>query len=220
MGNCMQEQRPFDWNQSYSGEETDYVEPDQGILDVITDLRPGQALDIGCGAGGLIVALLQRGWQVTGIDIASKAIEAAEKIVQARGFDADLQLADAIQWRPTGLYDLVVSTFALPETKQGRISVFRTIKEALAPGGTILLKDFVSNMKRVGFFAGQNLVTIDELSTAFKELNIIAAEIVDTPVHEHSSNGGDQDEHWSAAFLYAQSHLGTDCSSCGTASRP
>ena len=36
-------------------------------------LEPGSALDIGCGAGGHIVALAQLGWKVTGINIAEKA---------------------------------------------------------------------------------------------------------------------------------------------------
>ena len=115
----MQDHDPFDWNQSYSGDVTDYAEPDSEMLDIIDGLRPGRALDIGCGAGGLVVALSQRGWRVTGIDIAAKAIEAARKIVQAQGIDADLHVSDATTWKPAGHYDLITNSFALPGNKTG-----------------------------------------------------------------------------------------------------
>ena len=64
----------FDWNQSYSGDATDYKELDSDLLHSMEALEPGSALDIGCGAGGHIVALAQLGWKVTGINIAEKAI--------------------------------------------------------------------------------------------------------------------------------------------------
>ena len=80
----MQENDPFDWNEAYSGDASDYAEPDSGLIEIIDGLRPGRALDIGCGAGGLVVALAERKWQVTGVDIAAKAIEAARKIGRRR----------------------------------------------------------------------------------------------------------------------------------------
>ena len=200
----MQSHSPFDWNQSYSGEASDHADPDSGMLEIIDGLRPGRALDIGCGAGGLIVALAQRGWRVTGIDIAERAIEAARKIVQLQGTDAELIVADATKWKPAGRYDLITSSFALPGSKAERASLFRMIKDALAPGGSVLLKDFDSSMNRIEFFAGFDLVTAEELTAAFYGFNIIRAEIVDTPVHDHGS-GRQPEEHWTAALLQARS---------------
>ena len=200
----MQDHDPFDWNQSYSGDVTDYAEPDSEMLDIIDGLRPGRALDIGCGAGGLVVALSQRGWRVTGIDIAAKAIEAARKIVQAQGIDAALHVSDATTWKPAGHYDLITNSFALPGSKTERASVYRMIRSALTPGGTVLLKDFDSTMSRLKFFAQYDLVTIGELTAAFNDLNIIRAEIVETPVHDHNSSGRQPDGHWTAAILHAR----------------
>ena len=115
----MQDHDQFDWNQSYSGDVTDYAEPDPDMLEIIDGLRPGRALDIGCGAGGLVVALAQRGWRVAGVDIAAKAIEAARKVLQAKGIDAELEVADATTWDPVGHYDLITSSFALPGKQDG-----------------------------------------------------------------------------------------------------
>ena len=113
----------------------------------------GRSLDIGCGAGGIIVALARRGWQVTGIDLATKAIEPTRKIVQTRGINAQLFVADATIWRLDGRYDLITSSFALPGSNPERASVFQMVRKALAPGGTVLLKDFDSTMNRVTFYS-------------------------------------------------------------------
>ena len=201
----MQDNDPFDWNEAYSGDATDYDDPDPGLVEIIDGLRPGRALDIGCGAGGLIVALAERKWQVTGIDIAAKAIEAARKVVQERGVNAGLHVADATRWKPNRRYDLIVSSFALPESKAGRGLVYRMIRDAIAPGGTVLLKDFDDTMKRVKFFATFDLVTVEELTAGFDGLNIIKAEVVDTPVHDHRTGKGQPEERWTAALLQAQS---------------
>ncbi len=201
----MQDHDHFDWNQSYSGGATDYAEPDSAMVGIIDGLTPGRALDIGCGAGGLVVALAQRGWQVTGIDIAAKAIEAARKITQTHGVDAQLFVADATTWKPNGAFDLISSSFALPGSKSGRASVFESMRESLAPGGTVLLKDFDSAMNRTGFFSGFDLVTVEELTAAFDGLDIIRAEIVDTPKHDHGSKGRQPHERWTAALLQARS---------------
>ncbi len=195
---------PFNWNEAYSGDASDYADPDPGLVEIIDGLRPGRALDLGCGSGGLIVSLAERKWQVTGIDIATRAIEAARKVVHEQGVKAELHVADATRWKRNRRYDLIVSSFALPETKAGRGLVYRMIRDAIAPGGTVLLKDFDASMKRVKYFAGFDLVTVEELTAGFDGLNIIRAEVVDTPVHDHSAGKGQPDEYWTAALLQAQ----------------
>jgi len=67
----------------------DYEEPDADLLEVVSDLELGEALDVGCGAGGLCVELNRRGWVVTGIDITNKAITAARRVAEERGSNPD-----------------------------------------------------------------------------------------------------------------------------------
>ena len=163
---------PFYWNEAYSGDATDYADPDPGLVKIIDGLRPGRALDLDCGAGGLSIALAERKWQVTGIDIAAKAVEAARKVVQERGVNSELHLADATRWKPNRRYDLIVSSFAHPDSKAGRALAYRMIRDAIAPSGTVLLKDFDATVKRVKFFAAFDLVTVEELTAGFDSLNI------------------------------------------------
>ena len=44
-------------------------------------------------------------------------------MVQERGVNAELHVADATIWKPNRRYDLIVSSFALPDRKAGRALV-------------------------------------------------------------------------------------------------
>lgn len=198
----------FDWNDIYTGEAVDLEPPDALMLELIDSL-PGhpdggrRALDVGCGAGGLLVALAERGYRVTGIDIASKAIAAARKVTGQRGFDVELTVADATRWQPDRAYDLVTSCFAVPG-KRRRAAALAMMRAALAPGGVVLLKDFDTSMARLGYLPADDLVEIDELTAAFAGFEIIRAELVDTPVHDHDGSGKHAGERWTAAILCAR----------------
>ena len=193
----------FDWNEAYSGGADDYEAPDPDLLEIIDGLKPGRALDLGCGAGGLLLAMAERGWELTGIDIANTAITAAGKVLSARGFSAELCVADATTWKPEADYQLITSSFALPGIAR-RASIFSMIRGALAPGGVVALKEFDSTMELVGFFSGTDLVTVEELTAAFVGLEILRAEIVDTAAHDHDASGSHAGERWSAALLHAR----------------
>ena len=113
-------------------------------------------------------------------------------------------MANATIWRPEGQYDLIASSFSLPETREGRASVYRLVQDALAPGGTVLIKDFDSTMNHGRFFAGMDLVTIEELVEAFAAYSVVRAEIVDTPVHHYWSGDAHQEGRWTAALFQAR----------------
>jgi len=58
-------------------------------------LRPGSALDVGCGAGGRFVRILQeRGFSVTGIDVSEEMI----KLASANHPDVDFLVQDICTW--------------------------------------------------------------------------------------------------------------------------
>ncbi len=193
-----------DWNDMYRGDETDYERPDPLVLELAGALPPGRALDVGCGPAGLLAALAERGWQVTGVDIADKAIAAARAVLARRNLRADLHVGDSTAWTPPGTYDLITSTFALPGSVAERAAVFAMMRAALAPGGTVLIKDFDPSMKKPLHFEHYVLPSVDELVGAFDGLDIVRAEVVDTPVHEHAKPHGHGGETWTAALLHAR----------------
>jgi len=56
---------------------------------------PGKALDIGCGTGVHTLALAQRGWDVTGVDLIDRALTLARERLDAAKVSARIVKADA-----------------------------------------------------------------------------------------------------------------------------
>jgi len=55
------------------------------VLEFLDRASPGRALDLGCGTGTNAITLARRGWRVTGVDFAPKAIRAARRKAAAAG---------------------------------------------------------------------------------------------------------------------------------------
>ncbi len=60
-----------------------------------TALSAGTALDVGCGTGDSSIYLARHGWQVTGVDVAAKALEKARAKAAAERVRANFVRADA-----------------------------------------------------------------------------------------------------------------------------
>lgn len=94
------------------------------------------ALDVGCGSGGRIIAALSdAGFQVTGIDVSEAMVENARK----RHPGSRFILGDICEWQPQEQYDAIIawdSIFHVPYSEQRR--VVEKLCDALADGGVIL----------------------------------------------------------------------------------
>lgn len=63
----------------------------------------GRALDLGCGSGHWSVALAQRGWHVTGVDLVPKAVHAARERAREAGVDVQIVQGDVAALREAGV---------------------------------------------------------------------------------------------------------------------
>jgi SAM-dependent methyltransferase len=94
------------------------------------------ALDVGCGSGGrIIAALLEVGFQVTGLDVSGAMLEYARK----RHPESRFILGDICEWQPREQYDAIIawdSIFHVPYSAQRR--VVAKLCDALASGGVVL----------------------------------------------------------------------------------
>lgn len=77
-----------------------------------------RALDLGAGAGNVVVDLASRGWEVTALDNSPRAQELTEERVRFFNGRLHFQRASFEQAHLTGYYDLVLSFFALPFGKK------------------------------------------------------------------------------------------------------
>jgi SAM-dependent methyltransferase len=90
--------------------------PNAHLIAEVGDLRPGHALDAGCGHGSDALWLAARGWQVTAVDFAATALGFARSMAEAMGPDVaeriDWVEADLATWAPQrDGYDLVVCLY-------------------------------------------------------------------------------------------------------------
>lgn len=131
-----------EWDTWYGRSERVWSQnPNTALVDEVTDLEPGRALDLGCGEGADAVWLARRGWRVTATDISRVALDRAARHAAA----ADV--ADRIDWQyhdlgrsfPAGVFDLVSAHFLHSRSDLPREEILRAAASAVAPGGVLLV---------------------------------------------------------------------------------
>ncbi len=114
------------------------------LLEFIQNNKPGRALDIGCGTGTNVVTLAKAGWQVTGLDFASRAIKMAKQKIKSQNIQAELSVNDATSLRGIhDVFDLVLDIgcfHSIP--KNGQIKYLAQLDRILAPNGFWLMYGF------------------------------------------------------------------------------
>ncbi len=161
------------WDDRYgSADQIWSGNPNPHLVTVATELSPGSALDVGCGEGADAIWLAQRGWQVTGIDVSTVALDRAAQRAATAGADVAgrirWQQADVLTWAPEShQYDLVSAQFMqLPRPELE--SLHRRLAAAVRPGGTLLIvghhpSDLETTMGRPHlsglFFAAEEIAT-------------------------------------------------------------
>ena len=99
-------------------------------------LRPGRALDVGCGEGADAIWLARAGWDVTGLDVSTVAIERARAAAQAADVTVRWLAAD-FATAALDAFDFVTAHYpALKQTPDHAVE--RALLASVAPGGTLL----------------------------------------------------------------------------------
>ncbi|RMI46690.1 class I SAM-dependent methyltransferase [Streptomyces triticirhizae] len=113
------------------------------LSEVAAGLKAGDALDLGCGAGGDAVWLARRGWRVTAVDISTTAIEQLRYCARDQGLDrlVTAEHHDLAYSFPEGEFDLVSAQYLHTPYALPRSAVLRTGAHALRPGGRLLIVD-------------------------------------------------------------------------------
>jgi 2-polyprenyl-3-methyl-5-hydroxy-6-metoxy-1,4-benzoquinol methylase len=94
----------------------------------------GRLLDFGCGGGSFLARMHRQGWQVTGIDIASDAIEHIRRDLGLKGLVGTLPHRSL---RPAS-FDVITMWHSL-EHVHNPLEVLREAYFLLAPGGKLLV---------------------------------------------------------------------------------
>jgi len=114
-------------------------QPNTGLVSETRGLRPGRALDVGCGEGADALWLAEHGWDVTALDISQVALD--------RATDHAERVGARVRWLHAGLleaalpprsFDLVSAQYpALLRTAEHEAEL--ALINAVAPGGVLLV---------------------------------------------------------------------------------
>ncbi len=131
------------WETHYSTRRTGGEHVNPLLAETAEPLRPGPALDLGCGAGGDAIWLARHGWQVTAVDISTTAVDRLRERARELGVGDRVaaQQHDLARTFPEGEFDLVSAQYFHTPFRFPRCQVLRTAARALAPGGVLLIVD-------------------------------------------------------------------------------
>lgn len=132
------------WDERYRSRSAVWSgRPNPQLLAEAAGLRPGEALDAGCGEGADAIWLAEQGWRVLAVDISPVALERGAEHARQAGSDLagriTWQQADLLTWRPRArTYDLVSAQFMqLPAER--RAALFDGLAASVREGGTLLI---------------------------------------------------------------------------------
>ncbi|MDR1690505.1 MAG: class I SAM-dependent methyltransferase [Candidatus Methanoplasma sp.] len=125
--------------------------PWRGVGKVDMDLRPSsKVLDIGCGNGKTVAALLKMGSEVTGLDFSPSAIE---QCMKAFGNKAKFVVAECDDMPfPDNSFDAVTAVHVLEHLNDDQLrGTVKEISRVLVPGGLVFVRVFaVGDMRSEG----------------------------------------------------------------------
>ena len=126
--------------------------------DVASD---ASALDVGCGAGLLTVALARRGYHVTAVDLSPRMVELCRDALEGASVDqSTVQLAcgNCLQMElDSGPFD-VIYALGLLQYQEDELATLKRLRQLLRPGGRLVISGPIG--RRVGnLFGAWNLVT-------------------------------------------------------------
>ncbi len=166
------------WNERYASASRLFnSEPDELLVEFVSGLTPGRAVDLGAGEGRNSLWLAMNKWQVTAVDhsdVALGRLEAAAKDEQLR---IETVVGDILEYLGRGEhFDLVVLAYIQWEPEE-RARLLARAAAAVAPGGHLyLIGHHLDSLGKGGPQQPERLYTEDSLRDAFPGLKLLSLE--------------------------------------------
>ena len=180
-----------DWDASYSATPAPWGgTPAAAVVERLSTMEPGTALDLGCGDGRHARLLAQMGWDVVGVDLSPEAIRIAQEH-DSLGPKIIYTVGDVCTWVPvydaqvtederfkSGKFDLVLGAYLHLPMQQLR-DVLKRSQAWLKPQGALLYLGHAAENLRHGIGGPQDsavLPTVADLASASAGMRVIRLE--------------------------------------------
>jgi SAM-dependent methyltransferase len=175
------------WEQHYA--ERDRVwsgRVNARLAEVVTPLKAGHALDLGCGEGADACWLAEHGWTVVAVDISDTALQRANAAAEAKGLTDRIEFVqrDLSDGFPDGTFDLISAQFLHSMIPFDRPRLLKRAVTAVRPGGVLLIVDhsgpppFASKLDHhhVEFPSAEEVIGALELGDEWERVRVDAVE--------------------------------------------
>jgi SAM-dependent methyltransferase len=166
------------WDARYAESERLFsANADGSLVELVTGLPPGTALDVGAGEGRNSLWLADAGWKVTAIDTSSMALTRLREQATDVGLDITTEVADMTDFLSRRKrFDLIVLA-NLHADPDERDRLFARVPASLRAGGHLfLVGHHVDSLGIAGPPQRERLYTEEHLRSAFPSLELIGLE--------------------------------------------
>ncbi len=163
------------WNRILTASKPSFnTRPNAFLVDMVRDVKPGAALDVGMGQGRNAIYLAQQGWAVTGFDPADRAVAAAQQEAARLGVKLTTLVArdDQFEFKKDS-WDLVVLSYVGAREYPDRVF------DALRPGGMVVVEAFHRDATKAGPIGPAVVFETNELLKLFSRFRILRYEDTD-----------------------------------------
>lgn len=146
------------------------------------------------GEGRNSVWLAKQGFTVEATEISAVAVDKARSLAKRSGVEVAYRVADILCWDPpVAAYDAVVAVFIQFATKGEQLLLFRQLKEALRPGGVLLLIGYTP--KQLEYRTGgppcvEQLYDAELLLGHFGDLEMVRLDVFEDFLEEGKAHRG------------------------------
>jgi cyclopropane fatty-acyl-phospholipid synthase-like methyltransferase len=184
------------WDGRYAAEGYLFgTEPNRCLVAQAHHLKAGQSvLSIADGEGRNGVWLAQQGLDVTAFDVSPVAVAKARRLAELRGVSVRFEVSDVESWEwGAERWDAIVAVFIQFAAPPLRERIFARVREALKPGGTLLLHGYTPQQieyKTGGPPHAENMYTEALLRQAFGDFELLRLAEYEDELGEGSGHSG------------------------------
>ena len=159
------------WDEKYSSRGDNLLSPEKAIIENLVYLKKGSVLDIACGDGRNSLYLLKNGFEVTGVDFSSKALERLELFANRNNYfvitkQIDLNESNAL--KNIGMFDNIIINHYRLNKKQ-----FLDIENQITNGGILFVCGFGHKHQVDSKIRKQDLIMQDDFEDIYKSFELI-----------------------------------------------